>query len=81
MGDAVLNGLLAFLIILVVVWSLWYFLIFENFMEVTLAVYGWDFYPVEDQLWWMVVGWIILAGFSGALKVYDYSRRGNSVSN
>ncbi len=77
--QALLNSLVALVLIMVFVWSLWYFFIFQNFMEVALEVWGWDFFPVEQQLWWMIVGLILLSSFAGAIKIYQYSRRGEKA--
>ena len=78
--DTGLNTILAFLIILIVVWGLWYFFIFENFLAVTSQI-GYNFYPVESELWWMIVGFILLSSLAGSIKIFEYSRRGNSTSS
>ncbi len=79
--DATMNGLVTFILCMVLVWSLWYFAIFNNFMVVALEVWGWDFFPVEQEFWWLAVGLILLSSFGAAMKVFEYSRRGKRVDH
>lgn len=75
-GEAVLGGVLTSVLITLVAWTIIYFLIFDNVLIVADQL-GYNLYPVESQLWWLFVGWILLVAVRGAIKTQKYLRRDN----
>lgn len=73
-GEAM--GLGIFLSSLTIIWyyAILYFLVFDNFLIVAKTL-NHDLYSVEEEIWWMFIGFGLILAVRAATKSYKWARR------
>jgi len=73
-GEAMGIGAIISTITLVLHYAILYYFIFENFLVVTKTL-NYDLYSVEEQLWWMFIGFGFIFAIRAGTKSYKWARR------
>lgn len=73
-GEALGLGAIALMATIISHYTILYLLVFENFLVVTKTL-NYDLYSVEEELWWMFIGFGFILGIRAATKTYKWSRR------
>ena len=73
-GEAMGIGVIASTMTLIIHYVILYFLVFENFLVVT-KILSYDLYSVEEELWWMFLGFGFILAIRAGTKSYKWSRR------
>lgn len=73
-GEAMGLGAILSIVTLVAHYAILYFLVFENFLVVTKTI-NYDLYSVEEELWWMFIGFGFIFAIRAGTKAYRWSRR------
>ncbi len=67
-------GAIAGLTTIVFHYGILYFLVFDNFLVVTKTL-TYDLYSVEEELWWMFIGFGFIFAIRAVTKSYKWARR------
>lgn len=73
-GEAMGLGTILSILTVVIFYAILYFFIFDNFLVVAKTL-NHDLYPVEEQLWWLFIGFGFIYALRAATKGYRWARR------
>jgi|APSaa5957512535_1039671.scaffolds.fasta_scaffold79876_1 hypothetical protein len=73
-GEAAGATALLTLLTFVIYYAVLYFFVFEIFLIITRQI-GYDFYTVEESLWWLFIGFGFIINIRAATKSYKWTRR------
>lgn len=73
-GEAAGFGVLATAVTVTAYYLILYFLVFDNLLVVSNSI-GTNLYPVETEMWWLIVGFGFILALRTITKGYKWARR------
>lgn len=73
-GEAAGFSVIAGFASIIFYYAILYFLVFDNFLILAQQV-GYDLYPVESEVWWLMIGFGLILGLRAITKSYKWTRR------
>jgi len=73
-GEAAGIGMIVSTATLILHYAILYYFVFENFLIITKTL-NYDLYSVEEELWWLFIGFGFIFAIRAGTKAYKWSRR------
>jgi len=73
-GEALGMGLFAACTVFLLSLGIWYYLIIDNLIVIGVE-FGYDLAPLKDNIWWIFIGFALLAGIRAGSKAQKYARK------
>jgi len=73
-GEALGLGIIAGFASITTFYLILYLVVFDNLLVVSLQL-GSDLYPVQTEMWWLLIGFGFILGLRSINKTYRWARR------